>query len=87
MSTSMSEAAVDEASSSSFGPELGTLVGRTGSDLAWKGRCLALCLMAWGGVRLRTKAGIPFGPVGAIFGEVILCWEEDSDGRRVLSFL
>lgn len=43
--------------------------------------------MAWGGERLRTKAGIPFGPVGAILGEVILCCEDDNEGRRVLSFL
>lgn len=76
-----------EEASSSFGPEPGTLTGRTGSDRARKGWCLELCLMAWGGERLRTKAGIPFGPVGAILGEVILCCEDDNEGRRVLSFL
>jgi hypothetical protein len=46
-----------------------------------------LCFMAWGGVRFSIKAGIPFGPVGRIFGEVTLCWEDDSDGLRLRSFL
>ena len=36
---------------------------------------------------MRTKAGIPLGPVGAIFGEVILCCDDDNDGLRLRSFL
>jgi len=43
--------------------------------------------MAWGGERLRTKAGIPLGPVGAIFGDVILCCDDDNEGLRLRSFL
>lgn len=43
----------------------------TGRDRAWNG-CFEVCLMACGGVRLMAKAGIPFGPVGVIFGDTIL---------------
>jgi hypothetical protein len=60
---------------------------RAGSDLAWNGNLEFVCLMAWGGVLLSTKAGIPLGPVGAIFGEVILCCCDDNDGLRLRSFL
>ena len=90
MSTSISEPAVEDPSSSSSSwtfREVGAVTEvRDGSDRAWKG-CFELCLMAWGGERLRTKAGIPLGPVGAIFGEVILCCDDDNDGLRLRSFL
>lgn len=33
------------------------------------------------------KEGIPFGPVGAILGDVILCCDDDNDGLRLRSFL
>ena len=84
MSTSISEPAVEEVSSSSSGSffVLGWWCDgaetdvRAGRERDWN-RCLLAVmdelLMAWGGVRFRRNAGIPLGPVGRIFGEEILC--------------